>query len=295
MATKTYPFSNISSSPSEVLALIREFKAPPKFPTSFSLDGKDFLKNIFKNEPEKRMTASQLLAHPWLIHNDNEVPAPIKDQTNSPVRFGEIKDHRFSQIKIVSKDSAKNQPNQIKYVNILKENKEDSGNFSVSISFSVDESSMILNQIDSRIKESQPQIAPASPYMSNQNLIQFQKQSTQSSNPDTNNLAKLNKQPAAKVENNFFDKAKRNSIDAPSNQNPQKLVLVENEESPFEIEDLEGPCSKEHISKGLKKGGSVIGQTLDLREDYMKMICDSNNIFSLDADRDKYNELLKIK
>lgn len=140
MASNSYPWTNISQTPTEVLNLLIDFKVPPKFPSNLSIDAKDFLRNIFKGQPENRMNADQLLNHPWMhrdsiapisSHNSSQnISRPFsKTVTYSPERAGT--QPMIHQIKVVASRESNFKK---KLVNILNESNNNSGDFSVSIS-----------------------------------------------------------------------------------------------------------------------------------------------------------------
>ena len=128
MATKSYPWSNISTETNEIIKHLINFVVPPKFPSNFSTEGKDFLKNIFKLEPEKRMTAEQLLKHPWIVNDlvDNNKNR-ASNESKLPIKISN--DKRISGIKL--KESNKEQ--QQVFINILHSQENNDGDFSISI------------------------------------------------------------------------------------------------------------------------------------------------------------------
>ena len=166
MANNSYPWYDTCLNYSEVINKIKDFTVPPKFPSNLSLDAKDFLKNIFKKQPENRMTASQLLLHSWMkresiIHktdcNFNVINknsnSNTKQNTNNLRKSPILKniEGKFSQIKIVS-DNIVNLADKKKLINILNDNPNNSGEFSISVSVSDDQDylnncSNILNSL----------------------------------------------------------------------------------------------------------------------------------------------------
>eukprot|EP00340_Litonotus_pictus_P001237 CAMPEP_0170522106 /NCGR_PEP_ID=MMETSP0209-20121228/7552_1 /TAXON_ID=665100 ORGANISM="Litonotus pictus, Strain P1" /NCGR_SAMPLE_ID=MMETSP0209 /ASSEMBLY_ACC=CAM_ASM_000301 /LENGTH=384 /DNA_ID=CAMNT_0010809437 /DNA_START=633 /DNA_END=1784 /DNA_ORIENTATION=+ len=148
MATNSLPWKNVSKDIKEVSELLIDFKAPPKFPTNFSKEGKEFLRNCFRKEPEKRMTAEQLLQHDWFTKV--ELSSPIISRTREPMH-GEIKINGKNMKIVEKKNSIKSKltsnnkigstngkENKPVIVNILK-GEENNGEFSVSISMSESE------------------------------------------------------------------------------------------------------------------------------------------------------------
>lgn len=159
MATKQLPWMNVSKDVNEVSDMLINFKAPPKFPTNFSLEGKEFLRHCFRNEPEKRMTVKQLLLHPWLVDEIIESPlmAKTKSNRNSKENFTNEMKLKGKNLKIINPNSAANNNcngkqntnklNNPIIVNILK-GEDNCGEFSVTISNSESEDEENISKIN---------------------------------------------------------------------------------------------------------------------------------------------------
>ncbi len=154
MANKSDPWSNISKNTEEVIKLIKESTVPPKFPNELSIEGKEFLKVCLKKDPEKRLTTKELLKHPWLTAEPRNSKGEIKDNNYSSLRK-DSKDKTEYNIKrenIIVQVKLKNNAVEKKNVltNILKEEDEGCGDFSVSL----DDSSSSISIKNDRINES---------------------------------------------------------------------------------------------------------------------------------------------
>ena len=136
MATNQLPWSSITKEYSEVEKLITTSNVPPKFPSNFSKEGKEFLNYCFKTDPAKRMTTMQLLKHSWLIKNNED----SNNKTNTDFELCPMIAHEGKIIKLNNDKLKKNPYSSLianEKINIL--NEEANGEFSVSLS--VDESS----------------------------------------------------------------------------------------------------------------------------------------------------------
>lgn len=134
MGTKSMPWSSLSTDYNEVIKLIGEFSTPPKFPSHFSIEGKEFLKSIFKSDPSKRPSAEELLKHRWLCV-DEDVIIINENRKNDENRVFDDVSKKGIGIKVV--ESVKIEKKVL--VNMLNEN-DTKGDFSVTMSdYSIEE------------------------------------------------------------------------------------------------------------------------------------------------------------
>lgn len=89
MLSNHFPF--MAQSAMETIELITDptvsIEANPEF-QSFSRVHQDLLKRLLQKDPEKRLSAEELLLHPWLVER-NHSPSKARDDLmmNSPSTF----------------------------------------------------------------------------------------------------------------------------------------------------------------------------------------------------------------
>lgn len=319
MATKILPWSNVSKNVEEVSDMLINFKAPPKFPPNFSIEGKEFLSHCFKNAPEKRMSAKQLLSHNWLSDFPLESPIPLGDKKSSINSELKLKGKN---LRIVNKDNNGKNQNESKplLVNILK-SEDNCGDFSVTISVSDnDEDQEIEEKIIQRsanIVNDNEDVALKSKYNNNDtktannkvilisNGISNRKSVNSIDNNSDEEWNKENKKvkntknfviEKNNTNNNFVKNNGKNNINnkkpneiSKTNANTDNDINVKEEED-YLVEDL----LQEEFESRKKLEEKKIENTIDIKDIKDKKCNNNNKLLNVDIDNENFQNILEF-